>query len=68
MGHLPKESERRNAKGDCIFLAKRLLALAPPNVPATAPTIPATKPMIIPLPESPIARPHRALVTILVMN
>jgi hypothetical protein len=46
-------------------LAKRLLALAPPpSVPATAPIIPATKPIIIPLPESPIARPHRALVTL----
>jgi hypothetical protein len=30
--------------------------------------IPATKPMIIPSPESPIARPHRALATILAMN
>ncbi len=44
------------------------LALAPPNVPATAPIIPAVTPTTMPLPERPIARPHKAPVTILVMN
>jgi hypothetical protein len=61
-------SSRAAGRSRPRVLDKRLLALAPPNVPATAPMIPATKPMIIPLSESPIARPHRVLVTILMMN
>jgi hypothetical protein len=57
-------SSRAAGRSRPNVLAKRHLTLAPPNVPATAPRIPATRPTIIPLPEIPIARPHRALVTI----
>ena len=62
--HLQAEQLSRSRPN---VLAKRLRALAPPDVSATTPIIPAN-PMIISLPESPIARPHRALIAILEMN
>jgi hypothetical protein len=61
-------SSRAAGRSRPNLFAKRTLALAPPNVAATAPVIPATRPRIAPPPESPIARPHKPLVTILVMN
>ena len=62
-----RSSRAAGRSGPKVF-PNRLLALAPLNVPSTAPIIPATKPVIARLAESPIAMPHSALITSLMMT